>query len=151
MRNAYFNPPGLSGAGTVNTAAWREAEIPSANAHATARAVARIYAALAAGGTLDGVTVIGRDTLAAAAIEHSSGPDAVLGRSSRFGLGFQLPQPQRSFGRHAGTFGHFGAGGSVGFADPEAGIGFGYVMNRMGPRWQSPTSRSLIDALYSCL
>jgi CubicO group peptidase (beta-lactamase class C family) len=53
--HAYLNPPGLSGAGVVNTAAWRTAEIPSANAHATAAGVARIYAALA-GGTSTGTT-----------------------------------------------------------------------------------------------
>src|SRR5262249_31059208 len=51
--NAYPNPGGLSGAGVANSPAWRAAELPSANAHGTARGVARIYAALAAGGTLD--------------------------------------------------------------------------------------------------
>lgn len=151
IRNTYYNPPGLSGAGMVNTDRWRLAEIPSTNGHATARGVTRIYAALAAGGSLGGVRVIGRDTLAEALVEHSNGPDAVLGRGSRFGLGFQLPQPERPFGSNPGAFGHFGAGGSLGFADPEAGVAFGYVMNKMGPRWQSPTNRSLIDALYSCL
>jgi CubicO group peptidase (beta-lactamase class C family) len=56
--NAYFNPSGLSGAGTVNTRAWREAEIPSTNGHGTARGVARLYQALAGGGTIDGVAVV---------------------------------------------------------------------------------------------
>jgi CubicO group peptidase (beta-lactamase class C family) len=151
IRNTYVNPPGLSGYGTVNTSRWRRAEIPSTNGHATARGVARIYAALAAGGKLDGIEVVGSATLREAVTEHANGPDAVLGRSSRFGLGFQLPQPERPLGPNPGAFGHFGAGGALGFADPEAGVAFGYVMNRMGPRWQNPTTRNLMEALYSCL
>ena len=151
IRNTYVNPPGLSGHGVVNTPGWRRAEIPSTNGHATARGVARVYAALAAGGTIDGVELVDRGTLAEAVTEHANGPDAVLGRASRFGLGFQLPQPERPLGPNPGAFGHFGAGGALGFADPEAGVAFGYVMNRMGPRWQNPTNRSLMEAVYSCL
>jgi len=151
IHNTYFNPPGLSGHEVVNTSQWRRAEIPSANAHATARGVARLYAALAAGGTLEGIEVVGAAILAEAATEHASGLDAVLGRSSRFGLGFQLPQPERPIGPNPGAFGHFGAGGALGFADPEAGVAFGYVMNQMGPRWQNPTTRRLVDAVYACL
>ena len=49
------------------------------------------------------------------------------------------------------TFGHFGAGGSLGFADPENTIAFGYVMNQMGPRWQNPRTRALVDAVYESL
>jgi CubicO group peptidase (beta-lactamase class C family) len=149
--NAYFNPGGLSGAGVVNTAAWREAEVPSANGHATARGVARVYAALAAGGTLAGVQVVDAAALAAAATEHTYGPDLILHRPTRFGLGFQLSQPERPIGREPGAFGHFGAGGSVGFCDPAAGIAFGYVTGQMGPRWQNPRNRALIGALYDCL
>jgi hypothetical protein len=58
--NAYFNPGGLSGAGVVNTTSWREAELPSTNGHGSARGVARVYAALAAGGAIDGVMIVGR-------------------------------------------------------------------------------------------
>jgi len=151
IHNAYFNPPGLSGHGMVNTSPWRRAEIPSANCHASARGVARVYAVLAAGGTLEGIELVGRGTLAEAVVEHANGPDAVLCRASRFGLGFQLPQPERPLGPHRGAFGHFGAGGALGFADPEAGVAFGYVMNKMGPRWQNPTTRNLLDAVYACL
>ncbi len=149
--NAYFNPGGLSGAGVVNTPAWREAEVPSANGHGTARGVARVYAALAAGGTLDGVRVVTAAALADAVAERVYGPDLILDRPTRFGLGFQLSQPERPIGRGSGAFGHFGAGGSVGFCDPEAGVAFGYVTGQMGPRWQNPRNRALIDALYGCL
>jgi CubicO group peptidase (beta-lactamase class C family) len=149
--NAYFNPGGLSGAGVVNSAAWRAAELPSANAHATARGLARVYTALAAGGVLDGVVVASADALAAATAEQVYGPDRILHRPSRFGLGFQLTQPERPLGPNPGAYGHFGAGGSLGFCDPQAGVAFAYVTNQMGPRWRNPRNRALIDALYACL
>lgn len=149
--NAYFNPSGLSGAGLVNTRAWRQAEIPSTNGHGTARGVARLYQALAAGGTIDGIEVVDRDFLDEAAREHVHGEDRVLHRSTRFGLGFQLTQKERPLGPGSRAYGHFGAGGSLGFCDPEAGLAFGYVANQMGPRWQSPRNRALIDAVYESL
>jgi len=151
QHNAYFNPVDLSGHGIVNSPRWRSAEIPSANLHATARGVARVYAALAAGGRLDGTEIVDRAALAEAATEHAYGQDLVLDRPSRFGLGFQLTQPERPIGPGPATFGHFGAGGSLGFCDPEAGLAFGYVLNQMGPRWQNPRTRALIDAAYECL
>ena len=148
---AYWNPRGLSGAEWVDTPAWRAAEVPSSNGHASARGVARVYAALAAGGSLDGVDVLSAAVLREAVREQSSGMDRVLERPSRFGVGFQLTQPERPLGPNAGAFGHFGTGGSVGFCDPEAGVAFGYVMNHMGPRWQNPRNRALIDATYDAL
>jgi CubicO group peptidase (beta-lactamase class C family) len=151
VHNSYFNPSGLSGAGVVNTRAWRAAEIPSTNIHASARGVARVYAALVAGGTLEGVRVVERDTLVAATAEQVRGHDRILGRTNRFGLGFQLTQPERPLGPHPGAYGHFGAGGSLGFCDPEAGVAFGYVMNQMSDRWLSPRNRALIDATYAVL
>jgi len=149
--NTYWNPPGLSGGGWVNTAAWRSAELPSTNGHASARGIARLYAALANGGEIDGVRVVSRDSLAEATREHSAGHDLITQRQSRFGLGFQLTQPERPLGPNAGAFGHFGAGGSLGFCDPESGLAFGYVTNEMGPRWQNPRNRALIEAVYACL
>jgi CubicO group peptidase (beta-lactamase class C family) len=151
IANAYANPAGLSGLGVVNTAAWRAAEVPSANAHATAAGVARVYAALAAGGAVDGVRVVDSGALADAVTEQVYGEDLVLRRPSRFGLGFQLTQPERPLGAGPRAFGHFGAGGSVGLCDPDAGVAFGYVTSQMGPRWQNPRNRALIDAVFGCL
>jgi CubicO group peptidase (beta-lactamase class C family) len=152
LRSVYLNPPGLSGFGTVNTRQWRAAEIPSANGHATARAVARIYSALAGGGAVDGVHLLEAQTVALATREVSSGQDAVLGRPSRFGLGFQLTQPERPLGPSLNSFGHFGAGGSLGFADPDNALAFAYTTSQgEGPRWQNPRNRGLVDALYSSL
>ena len=140
--NAHANPPGLSGVGHVNTAEWRSAEMPSTNLHASARGVARLYGAL-----LDGF--VPRAVLDDAVTEVSDGVDAVLGRNTRFAAGFQLPIPERTFGPNPGAFGHYGAGGSMGFADPQAGFAVGYVMNRMGQGWQNPRNRSVIAALYA--
>jgi CubicO group peptidase (beta-lactamase class C family) len=142
LSRVYLNPPELSGIGTVNTRAWRAAQIPSANAHATAWSITRIYGALGA--------LLGPATLAAAIAPHSEGMDFVLGRPSRFGLGFQLTQPERPLGPSPRSFGHFGAGGSLAFADPDAQLAFAYVMNRSGPRRQNPRNRALIDAVYAC-
>lgn len=149
--NTYWNPPGISGAGWVNSAEWRAAEIPSTNGHGTARGIARVYSALAAGGSIDGVDILSPDMLAAAVEEQSFGPDRILERESRFALGFQLPQAERPLGPNAQAFGHFGAGGSLGFCDPAARVAFGYVTNDMGPRWQNPRNKVLLAAIYESL
>lgn len=149
--NAYWNPSGFSGGGWVNTARWREAELPSTNGHSNARAVARIYSALAAGGGIDNIAVLSPEILSEATREHSVGIDHVSQRPSRFGLGFQLTQPERPLGPNPRAFGHFGAGGSLGFCDPDTGLAFGYVTNDMGPRWQNPRNGGLIKAAYACL
>jgi len=149
--HAYFNPPTLSGSGVINTAEWRSAEMPSTNGHATARGVARIYQALVAGGRLDGIDIVATAPLAEAVDEEVCGNDLILHRPSRFGLGFQLTQPERTLGPNPGSFGHFGAGGSLGFCDPQASVAFGYAINTMGPRWQNPRNQALIEAFYGCL
>jgi CubicO group peptidase (beta-lactamase class C family) len=144
---AYMNPPGATGIGTVNTAAWQDAELPSANLHAGAPAIARVYDALLS----NAPSLVGEDVLREAIAEASVGEDLVLGRQSRFGLGFQLTQPERPLGPNPRSFGHFGTGGALGFADPDAAVAFGYVMNRGGPQWQDPRNRALIDSVYTAL
>jgi CubicO group peptidase (beta-lactamase class C family) len=151
LRCVYANPPGIIGLGTVNTRAWRAAEMPSTNGHANARAVARIYSALACGGAVDGIRLLQTETIEHAIAEASSGLDVVLNRPSRFGLGFQLTQPARPLGPNPRTFGHFGAGGALGFADPDARLAFAYTMNQAGPRFQNPRTRALIGAAYASL
>jgi CubicO group peptidase (beta-lactamase class C family) len=126
-----FNNPPLN-TDEVNSHAWRAAEIPAANGHGTARALARVYGTLACGGTVDGVRVLGPQAIERATREYAFGPDAVLAPlQTRFGLGFFLTQPMIPFGPNARSFGHPGAGGSVAFADPDARLGFAYVMNQM--------------------
>jgi CubicO group peptidase (beta-lactamase class C family) len=149
--NTYYNPSGLSGSGVVNSPEWRRAEMPSTNMHASARGVSSLYTTLAHGGSYSGVQILPTNVLAEAVQEVSHGDDVVLGRVSRFAHGFQIPIPERGFGPNSEAFGHYGAGGSVGFCDPVAKVGFGYVMNQMGPRWQNPRNKALIEALYTCL
>jgi CubicO group peptidase (beta-lactamase class C family) len=152
---AFASPPDLMLPGTVNSRAWRAAEIPAANGHTDARSLARLYGALAQGGELDGYEVLTLEAIDRARVEQSYGEDAVLfGLPSRFGLGFMLDLPENRIVPQGDIFGHPGAGGSIGFADPEAGVGFGYVMNKMivppdyfiDPRW-----RGLVDATYAAL
>lgn len=147
----YINPPGIASLGVVNTPEWRATQVPSTNLHATARGIARLYAALAAGGRIDGIEVCDPDVLAEAVTPQSVGWCPFLERDVSFGLGFQPTRPDRPFGPNPGSFGHFGTGGAVGFADPSAGLAFGYVMNAVKPRWQNPRNRALIDAVYTCL
>ena len=149
--NAYRNPVDLSGTGVVNTRAWRVAEVPSTNGHGHARAVAKLYAALAGDGTLHGVQVLSPALIAMASTEQVYGDDMVLGRPTRFGLGFQLTQPERRLGPGPRAFGHFGAGGSLGFADPDARVAFGYAMNQGRGGWQHKHVRHLIDLVYAAL
>jgi len=149
--NAYRNPPELSGTGVVNTRQWRAAEVPSTNGHGNARAVARLFSALAGDGLLDGVHVLGPEMVARAAEEQVYGDDIVLGRPTRFGLGFQLTMAERPLGPNPRAFGHFGAGGSLGFADPDARLAFAYVMNQGRSGWQHKHVRHLIDLVYAAL
>jgi CubicO group peptidase (beta-lactamase class C family) len=130
LTGATFNNPRF-GPDTVNTRAWRAAEIPAANGHGTAGALARIYGALARGGEIDGVRILEPATIDAARKEQVFGPDAVLRMPMRFGLGFMLRQDFMPISPNDGAFGHPGAGGSIGMADPEAKVGFGYTMNKM--------------------
>jgi CubicO group peptidase (beta-lactamase class C family) len=150
-RHAYGNPREFSGAGVVNSVRWRRAELPSTNGHATARGVARLFEAMVAGGRVDGIDIVDAASLVEATTEQVDGNDRVLHRPSRFGIGFQLTQAERPLGPNPGSYGHFGAGGSLGFCDPSAELAFGYVINTMGPRWQNPRNRALIDACYACL
>lgn len=148
---AFLNPPRPPQ--NMNTRAWRAAEIPASNGYASASGVARIYAALARGGSLDGVRLLDPATIAAACVEQAYGPDAVVPLVSRFGLGFWLPTADTPYAEQPRAFGHPGRGGSVGFADPAARIGFGYVANQYlgSPRQTDPRARAIVDALYSCL
>jgi CubicO group peptidase (beta-lactamase class C family) len=142
----YFNPPGYSSTGIVNSAQWRAAQVPSTNGHGSASGVARMYSALLEPGRL-----LSSDLLVEATRAQSVGYCPVLGEEATFGLGFKPTVPHRPFGPNARSFGHFGTGGAVGFADPDAGVAFGYVMNHVIPRWQSTRNRALIDATYGSL
>lgn len=142
----YFNPPGYSSNGVVNTAEWRGAQVPSTNGHGTATGLARLYSAL-----IEPDRLLSPALLAEATRVQSEGPCPVLGEDVSFGLGFVPTSARRPLGTNSRSFGHFGTGGALGFGDPDAGVGFGYVMNHVIPRWQSTRNRALIDAVYASL
>lgn len=143
---AHFNPPGYSSVGLVNTEQWRLAQIGSTSGHGSANGIARIYAALLEPGRL-----VSPGLMAEAVNPQSSGMCPILGHEMTFGLGFMKTTPERPFGPNPNSFGHFGSGGALGFADPDTGIAFGYVMNHVIPRWQSSRNRALMDSVYRSL
>ncbi len=141
-----------SAPGPRTEAAWRRAEIPSANGHADAPSLARLMGMMACGGTLDGRRVLGRDTIEAASKERIAGQDLVLPYVMSWGAGFMRNSSLAIYGPSLGAFGHSGWGGSCAFADPERRISGAYVMNRQSPDLLGdPRSRRLIDTAYSCL
>jgi CubicO group peptidase (beta-lactamase class C family) len=141
----YFNPPGYSSQGVVNSRAWRQAMVPSTNTHGSATGLARWYAAL-----IDG-RLLNADLLAEATRVQSEGPCPVLAEDVAFGLGFVPTSERRPLGPNPRSFGHFGTGGALGFGDPDDRVAMGYVMNHVIPRWQSTRNRALIDAVYAAL
>lgn len=117
-----------------NRRAWRAAEIPAANGHASAMGLARLYAALGASGTLDGVRILSPRGVAAmsASAAEPTRQDMFLGFVDCWGYGVARNTP-RIYGPNPRAFGHSGWGGAFGCADPDAQIAIGYVCNQMGP------------------
>jgi len=154
---AFMNPRGLLSPGRANTRLAHAAEIPAANGIGTARSLARLYAVLANGGRLDGRRWFDAAAVSAMGRLESSGADRVLLAPTRFASGFMKSmdggeKDQARFGPNGEAFGHVGAGGSFGMADPRTNLAIGYVMNQMGPGFLlNPRGQSLIDAVYACL
>lgn len=129
------------------SAPWRRAEIAAANGHGNARGIARVYGALA-----DGERVLQGETIAAMAVEEwGMTDDLVLGRPMRRGRGINL-NTEGQYGPNSAAFGHNGAGGSIGFADPDRQLGVGYAMNQMQPGIEADTrGNRLVRAVFECL
>jgi CubicO group peptidase (beta-lactamase class C family) len=158
----YFNV-GAWRAGGANTRAGRAAEIGAANGITNARGLAGMYAPLANGG---GKLVDGKTLARMGEVSMATHDDATLRIPTRFALGFMksMDNRKRSVGAtlfgpdvdsvimSSAAFGHVGAGGSLGFADPAAGLSFGYTMNRMGPGLlMNERGQALVDAAYLSL
>ncbi|MEV3930074.1 MULTISPECIES: serine hydrolase domain-containing protein [unclassified Streptomyces] len=132
-----------------NDPAYRAAELPASNGVATARGLARCYAAMI--GEVDGQRLFAPATLTLARTEESAGPDRVLVVNTRFGLGYMLHGPAAPL-LGPGSFGHPGRGGSLGFADPESGIALGYVTNGLQKGVTAdPRAQALVRAVRSAL
>jgi CubicO group peptidase (beta-lactamase class C family) len=133
------------------SARWRSVEIPSANGHGTARAVARLFQVYATGGMVGASRVLSERAFVALTQPRWKGDDLVLPFNIDWRTGV-IGNSNRIYGPNAEAFGHSGMGGSVGFGDPATGVSVGYVMNKQSHHIMGdPRSLRLVDALYACL
>lgn len=156
-RRAFASPGGLLGASAMNSPAVRGASIPSLGGIGSASALAKFYAMLAAGGAWAGTHFFSAHSVGHMTHTLAQGYDRVLHLETAFSAGFMRDpvdgegrKLRAAFGPSARAFGHPGAGGSLAFADPDAGIGFAYVMNQM-EMGVLPKRRAiaLVEALYA--
>ncbi|BCH21263.1 serine hydrolase domain-containing protein [Mesorhizobium sp. L-8-3] len=138
---------------TLNSTAWRRAEITSASGHGNPRAVARIYSAFARGGELDGVRLMSAGTVEDMLTEQHNQTERMQERPYHQARGVLLNTPVSVWmGPNMRAFGHHGFGGSIGMGDPDAKIGFSYCCNKMHARGDNgPRARRIIEALYEAL
>lgn len=143
---AFANPPSIMT--STNKPEWRRMQQPAANGHGNARSLAGFYSGLLDGSLLDS------ELLAELTREHSVGEDRTLLTATRFGLGCMLDQPtvaNATYGMGPGAFGHPGAGGSTGFADPQRDVAVGFVTNNLGPFvLMDPRAHKLAGILCKC-
>ena len=144
---SFTNPPSIMT--STNKPEWRRMQQPAANGHGNARSLAGFYAGLLDGSLLD-AELLGEMTR-----EHSVGDDKTLLTRTRFGLGCMLDQADvanATYGMGAKAFGHPGAGGSSGFADPERDLAFGFVTNNLGPFvLMDPRAQKLARQIADCI
>ncbi|WP_397378783.1 serine hydrolase domain-containing protein [Pseudomonas sp.] len=144
---AFTNPPSIMT--STNKPEWRRMQQPAANGHGNARSLAGFYT-----GLLDG-RLLESELLNELTREHAQGEDKTLLTQTRFGLGCMLDQPDvanATYGMGPRAFGHPGAGGSIGFADPERDVAFGFVTNNLGPFvLMDPRAQKLARLLADCL
>lgn len=147
---AFLKP--WSSPGRRGTATWRSAELPAANGHGTANAIARLMSPFATQGRLDGEAFVSAEVIAQALKERVQGPDRVLPFDLAFAAGVMINRDSEAFGPEPQAVGHYGFGGSCGFADPERGVSGAYVMNRqMDVLVGDARAKALIAASYQCL
>jgi CubicO group peptidase (beta-lactamase class C family) len=147
----FRNPKILAKASDINRRELLELELPSVNGTGQARAIAKAYGTFATGGHQLGINHRTIEALEAPARSPTRGNrDRVLRVDTAFSFGFMKPFPMLSFGSSTKAYGHTGTGGSFGFADPENGLGYAYVMNRAGFAVPTdPRELALRDALYA--
>ena len=147
---AFLVAAGVTEADAFNRDEFRILEMPAANGTGTARSVAKLYGSAATGGAELGLSPTVRDALEGPAVPPTMGlRDKVVRIDMSYSLGFGKPTSKFVFGSSDRAFGWPGAGGSFGFADPDTGIGFGYVMNRLGfHMFSDPRELNLRQALF---
>lgn len=147
---AFLKP--WSSPGRKGKTEWRKAELPAANGHGSARALAQLMSAFANSGELIGEPLISSAVIKAAMNEQVAGPNLVLPFNLAFGCGLMINRDSGFFGPNSETVGHYGFGGSCAFADPQTGLSGSYVMNRqMDTLAGDERAIRLIDAAYKSL
>jgi CubicO group peptidase (beta-lactamase class C family) len=146
-----LNP--LIEAGVANRLDFQLAELPALNGTGTARGIAALYAPFAHGGAYRNVRLLDAAAVERARAPQFSGIDINLGTEVRWGAaGFFGNNPLHWYGPHVTTFGHSGWGGSMGYADPEASLSVGYVLNQMDANLNGdPRGMRIVAALYESL
>ncbi len=137
---------------TVNhtkTREWRQAEIPAANGHGNARSIAKITAALACGGELNGVHILSLKSIQKSIEEQIYDMDLVIGIKTRYGLGWGLQNEEEPIGPNPNVFYWGGYGGSAVIIDMDARMSIAYVMNKMEN--ESPRFERLQSSIYKTL
>jgi CubicO group peptidase (beta-lactamase class C family) len=136
---------------TMNSPVWRTCEIASGSGHGNARGVARIYGATV--GEVDGIRLMSKDRLEAMITEQHNQIELLQERPYHQAMGVLLNTPEAVYmGPNMRSFGHHGLGGSIGFGDPDARLGFSYCCNQMhAVGTNGPRARRLIDAVYAAL
>jgi CubicO group peptidase (beta-lactamase class C family) len=150
IARAFLIAEGIKEAGDFNRDDVRIPEMPSVNGTATARSIAKLYGGAATGDSQLGLSQPVRDALAGPAVTPSGGSrDRIMHLDASFSLGFGKPTSKFVFGSTGKAFGWPGLGGSFGFADPDTGVGFGYVMNKLGYHaYSDPRELALRQALF---
>lgn len=147
VAKAFANPPSMMT--STNKVEWRLMQQPAANAHSTARGLAGFYTAVLQGKLLDS------EMLQAMLSEHSVGMDLTLQSKTRFGLGCMLEQADElpaSYALGAQSFGHPGAGGTLGCADPEREVSVAFITNSLGSSvLMDPRAQKINAMLKKCL
>lgn len=138
------NPPGMLDLDVVNSAAYRAAEVPAVNGHGSARAVARFYGGVAAGGELGGVRLLRPESVEEALRPQAVGRDELLEEDASWSLGFRIDGEDGSFG-----LGGIGGFSGYGIRRPGLAVGYGYVTCRLGGHERTAACEDALDAILA--
>jgi CubicO group peptidase (beta-lactamase class C family) len=136
-----YDDPSILTPHVLNSIPWRRAQIPGANGFASARGLARVYGAL-----VNDEGVLRAETVTTARTPQVHGPDRTRNEVTEYGLGFATSGTPTSYRPGSNGFGHGGAYGSLGHADPDARLSIGFVFNQLGEPQGDGRARRLLDA-----
>lgn len=142
---------GVDMAAYVNGDGIKDVCMPAANMFTNALSLARLYSCLGSGGVWKGRQVFSADAIEAVTAERLRGSEACFGLEMAFGVGFQHPSPSYPFSPNPRAFGHGGSGGSISFADPDAGLALAFIPNRAAQVPWDDRQEAVTRAAYAAL